>query len=250
MLKPVFLILPIIAILILACATPVPAPTDTAVPTATPDIPATVESRVAAVLTQTAYPTNTPYPTALRWPTSTPRPTYTLYPTPTPLPTLTPWPTYTPYPTATPRPTYTPFPTLTPTPQPTATPNATPAPDTKWGLTYQPISIKDAVCRHHIKSGTFILHGCYTGIGRKSIFGEYRTSKSFTFTEDGGSNPKSIYAEVIGFHTNAFLQPTRCYEMAVKYRTIINYCYYSFKPGQPPPHFTDCSGHSYWTPIY
>ena len=111
----------------LACAAPVPTPipTPTPVPTATPDIPATVTARLAAI------PTATPYPTLTPWPTATPRPTHTPYPTPTTVPTATPYPTSTPYPTPTALPTYTPYPTatpdiryqvVTPTPEPTRGP--------------------------------------------------------------------------------------------------------------------------------
>ena len=121
---PVLTILAILSLAAMACAQPIP--------TATPDIPATVEARLSQVPTATPYPTATPRPTltpyptptarptATAYPTATPRPTYTLYPTPTPLPT------YTPYPTATAYPTYTPYPTPTPTPRPTATPRPTP----------------------------------------------------------------------------------------------------------------------------
>ena len=123
-------VLTILAILSLAAAMACAQP----IPTATPNIPATVEARLSQVPTATPYPTATPRPTltpyptptarptATAYPTATPRPTYTLYPTPTPLPT------YTPYPTATAYPTYTPYPTPTPTPRPTATPRPTPTP--------------------------------------------------------------------------------------------------------------------------
>ena len=108
----------------LACAAPVPTPipTPTPVPTATPDIPATVTARLAAL------PTATPYPTLTPWPTATPRPTHTPYPTPTAVPTATPYPTSTPYPTPTAVPTATPYPTSTPYPTPTALPTYTPYP--------------------------------------------------------------------------------------------------------------------------
>ena len=121
--KVLFLALPLLAAVLMACAAPppTPVPTVTPVPTATPDIPATVTARVAAIPTATAYPTSTPYPTA------TPRPTVTPYPTPTAVPTATPYPTNTPYPTATPRPTPTPdirYVSVTPTPEPTLGPLA------------------------------------------------------------------------------------------------------------------------------
>lgn len=113
-------------------------------PTATPDVPATVEAQLAARLasipTATAYPTPTPAPTYTLYPTTTPRPTATFYPTLTPLPTYTPYPTVTPYPTHTPYPTptkaptatryptYTPYPTYTSVPRPTNTPRPRPTP--------------------------------------------------------------------------------------------------------------------------
>ena len=128
----------IVALLLLAAALACAAPPPTPIPTATPDIPATVTAQVAAIPTATAYPTNTPYPTATPrptvtpYPTATPRPTYTLYPTPTAVPTATPYPTSTPYPTATSYPTYTPYPTPTPTPTPTPRPTATPVPPIQW----------------------------------------------------------------------------------------------------------------------
>lgn len=109
----------ILALTAIACAP--------AAPTATPDIPATVTARMAAIPTATPYPTFTPYPTATAYPT------YTPYPTPTP----------TPRPTATPRPTPTPIPTV------------------KWGLPYKPVSIVDATSGTRINTEPFILHGCY-----------------------------------------------------------------------------------------
>ena len=85
--------------------------------TATPDVNATVDARVARGV-QTAM---AEIPTATRAPTVTPVPTSTPAPTATPIPTATPrpTPTRTPRPTATKRPTSTPW----PTPRPTATPS-------------------------------------------------------------------------------------------------------------------------------
>lgn len=106
-------------------------------PTATPDVPATVEAqiveRLASIPTATAYPTLTPAPTYTLYPTATPRPTATFYPTLKPLPTYTPYPTVTPYPTATP------YPTLTPRPTPTNAPTATPYPTYTPYPTFTPI---------------------------------------------------------------------------------------------------------------
>lgn len=51
-----------------------------------------MQATVAAIPTQTPYPTLTPEPTYTQYPTLTPQPTYT------PLPTYTPYPTYTPLP--------------------------------------------------------------------------------------------------------------------------------------------------------
>ena len=152
--KALFLALPLLLIgsLALACAAPAPTPipTPTLVPTATPDIPATVTARVDALPTATAYPTLTPYPALTRvptttpYPTGTPRPTLTPQPTPTAWPTYTPYPTptalptYTPYPTPTPRPTYTPYPTPTSIPTPTPTPAPTPTPTPRPTATPRP----------------------------------------------------------------------------------------------------------------
>ncbi len=130
----------------------------TVVPTATPDLGATVQAAVSAALptetptptadisatitagmeaTRTAAPTPTPTPPPTPDLDATvearmaatiaavPTPTHTLAPTASPTPTPTP--TATPEPTATPTPTPTPRPTLTPTPRPTATPTPNPA---------------------------------------------------------------------------------------------------------------------------
>ncbi len=128
--------------LILACVqrpagpTPLPTPTVTLPPTATPDTQGTIEAGVMATIA--AMPTDTPTPTA----TPTPTPTPTATPTPTVTPTPTPTPdieatvqaaiqaTMTAMPTATPTPTFTPTPTptLTSTPIPTPIPTSTPVP--------------------------------------------------------------------------------------------------------------------------
>lgn len=138
--KALFLALPLLAAVLMACAAPppTPVPTVTPIPTATPDIPATVAAQVAAIPTATAYPTSTPYPTptprptVTPYPTATPRPTYTPYPTATTVPTATPYPTNTPYPTYTPYPMPTPTPAPTPWPTSTPWPTATPVPPVQW----------------------------------------------------------------------------------------------------------------------
>lgn len=88
----------------------------TPVPTATPNIDATVEARLAATVaampTATPVPTNTPIPTPTPVPTATPTPTATPRPTPTRFAARTPRPTATRGPTNTPRPTNTPLPPL------------------------------------------------------------------------------------------------------------------------------------------
>ena len=113
-----------------ACTSEAPSPADTQTASRpTPDIPATVEAgiratreaetaidatveaKVAAILT-TSAPSPTPMPKATPRPTNTPRPTSTPVPTNAPRPTPTP--------TATP--------VATPTPEPTATPTPTPMP--------------------------------------------------------------------------------------------------------------------------
>ena len=63
-----------------------------------------VSATVAAIPTQTPYPTPEPLPTHTPYPTLTPEPTYTPYPTQEPLPTHTPYPTYTPMPMTAPPP--------------------------------------------------------------------------------------------------------------------------------------------------
>ena len=265
MLKPVFLTLPILALILIACATPAPVPTATAIPTATPDIPATVDARVAAVPTQTAYPTTTPYPTGTPrptytlYPTGTPWPTYTLYPTPTALPTATPYPTYTPFPTATPyptltpwptatvpptatpRPTNTPLPTPTATPYPTATPKptSTPRPATKWELPYQPINITQA---RSVKTRPFILYACSVGIKGPNNSPGYGETIGFTFTEDGKSENYSHYARVVGFRKNANIKTGSCYDMAVKYQGSAEICYYKPRGHWRGPLIGTCDG--------
>ena len=92
--------------LLAACASPVP--------TATPNIEATVSAAVSATATAAPTATPTPIPALPRTPTPTVAPTPT--PTSTPTPTVTPTPTPTQTPTATPTPTRTPTPTPTPIP--------------------------------------------------------------------------------------------------------------------------------------
>ena len=93
-------------------------------PAATPNLDAIIAAKVQADIktqpTRTPYLTYTPVPTYTPplIPTNTPVPTDTPVPVPTPTPTLAP--------TATPRPTYTPRPTRTPRPSPTPSPTPTP----------------------------------------------------------------------------------------------------------------------------
>lgn len=105
-----------------ATPTPIPWPTATLVPTATP-VPMVTPIPIW-------WPTATPVPTATLVPTATP--ILIWWPTATPVPTATPtpipWPTATPVPTATLVPTPTPTPTSTPIPTPTSTPTPTPTP--------------------------------------------------------------------------------------------------------------------------
>ena len=253
MLKPVFLILPLLAIILTACTTqePTPVPTATIIPTATPDIPATVDAQVAAIPTQTPFPTNTPYPTTTPYPTGTPRPTYTLYPTPTPLPTATPYPTntpfptatpyptstprptYTPYPPATPRPTYTPYPTSTPrptytpypTPKPTPTPQATaiPQPRYKWGLEYTPLTISEAYGQEAGKP--FIIYACYTG-------DKSENNTRFAFSANCKIDRDTPMIWVHAFSNRTTLKEGAWYDIAVSYQTRATVCYASNWFGQ------------------
>ncbi len=92
-------------------ATPdIPATVEVAMPTPTPDIQAMVDAGVQEALAAMSTATPTPLPT----PPPTPEPSATAAPTPTATPTPTP--TATPLPTLTPTPTATPLPTPTPTP--------------------------------------------------------------------------------------------------------------------------------------
>ena len=93
-------------------------------PAATPNLDAIIAAKVQADIK--AQPTRTPYLTYTPVPTYTPPliPTNTPVPTDTPVPVPTPTPTLAP--TATPRPTYTPRPTRTPRPSPTPSPTPTP----------------------------------------------------------------------------------------------------------------------------
>lgn len=105
-------------------------------PTATPDVPATMEAEIAVQLAGIATPEPAPTFTPLPAPTpafiATPRPTATAtpLPTPTPVATATPEPTA----TATPLPTATPTPEPEPTPVPTATPTPSPIPGSTLGV--------------------------------------------------------------------------------------------------------------------
>ena len=100
------LLLTVIALFTMGCATPEPLPTYTPFPTQTP------------------LPTHTPFPTQTPLPTHTPFPTWT----PAPVATATLTPTVTPQSTATPRPTRTRIPTITARPSATPQPTATPIP--------------------------------------------------------------------------------------------------------------------------
>ena len=181
--KVLFLALPLLAAVLMACAAPPPTP----VPTATPDIPATVTAQVAAVPTATAYPTNTPFPTATPrptvtpYPTNTPRPTYTPYPTSTPVPTATPYPTNTPYPTATPRPTYSPRPTYTP--RPTPRPTATPLPPLKYPRSLLLFGPESGVITHEPDDGfTEVFRGPYIAedvLVEATFYNPYATGNAY-----------------------------------------------------------------------
>ena len=226
---PSLICLLILALTAIACAPAAP-------PMATPDIPATVTARMAAIPTATPYPTFTPYPapttvsTATPYPTPTPMPTATPYPTPTALPTYTPYPT----PTPTPRPTSTPWPTATPRPTPT------PIPTVKWGLPYKPVSIVNATSGTRINTEPFILHGCYAGI-------DYG-SESFAFTKDGNLRRSSRIVKVSGFAKGTFLSSSGCYNMAVQFRDTQEYCYYTSSLYVPP--FGSCTGFERNTPVF
>lgn len=237
---PALVVLLILALTVVACAS--------AAPPATPDIPATVEARLSQVPTATPYPTGTPWPTHTPYPTATPRPTHTPYPTPTEVPTATPYPTptalptYTPYPTATAYPTYTPYPTPTPTPRPTSTPwpTRTPIPTVKWGLPYNPVPIRNLAKSNRINTEPFILRGCYAGISKDN-------GTSFTFTENGELRKGSKVAKVTGFPKGTLLSSSGCYNMAVQFKEVTEYCYYTW-PGVPS--LFSCSGWTYNTPVF
>ena len=128
-------------------------------PTPLPDIDATVEAGIAA--TQAAMPTATPTPpptpdldatvesrmaaTIAAMPTPTPTPTPTHTPTPTASPTPTPIPTATP--------TSTPVPTATPAPTPTPRPTATPTPNSAAALSEMVRQARPAVVRIESSAG-------------------------------------------------------------------------------------------------
>ena len=232
---PALVCLLILALAVIACAP--------AAPPATPNIPATVTARLSAIPTATPYPTFTPYPTPTKVSTATPYPTATPLPTATPYPTPTALPTYTPYPTATAYPTYTPYPTPTPTPRPTSTPRptATPIPTVKWGLPYQPVSIRNATSGARINTEPFILRGCYAGIAGYD-------GSSFTFTDNGKLTKNSKIAEVTGFAKGTFLSSLNCYNMAVQFKEVEEYCYYTSSLYIPP--FGSCTGFTRSTPVF
>ena len=112
-----------LAVALMACTSPEPAPVSVTEPTATATtVPAATApptaTTVPATPTATPVPTETPIPPAAPAPEPTPTPSPT--PTPEPTPTPTPSPTPTLAPTATPvPPTATPMPTATPAPTPT-----------------------------------------------------------------------------------------------------------------------------------
>ena len=99
---------------------------ESAAPSPTENIGATVTAMVGDIPTQTPYPSLVPLSTLVPLPTYTPAPTYVPLPTYAALPTHVPLPTYTlvppaePYPTYTPVPDPTPYPTYTAVPAPTA----------------------------------------------------------------------------------------------------------------------------------
>lgn len=189
--KALFLALPLLAAVLMACAAPppTPVPTVTPIPTATPDIPATVAAQAAAIPTATAYPTSTPYPTATPRPTATPTPaptpTATPVPTPTPTPTPIPTPTPTPEPTATFIPTPTPTPRWTPTPRPTSTPRptATPLPPLKYPRSLLLFGPESGVISHEPDDGFLeVVEGPYTAedvLVEATFYNPYNTRNAY-----------------------------------------------------------------------
>ena len=177
----------------------------------------------------TPYSTDTPRPTYTPYPTAEPRPTYTPYPTATPRPT------HTPYPTDTPRPTHTPYPTAKPTRLPTITPwpTARPTPETKWGLPYRPVTIKEFVSSTKIDKSPFILRGCYAGLSQ-------------TFTDTGAFSKNADYATVKDISSDTYLSSRKCYDMLVQYLDTREVCY-SQSHLRP---LSGCAGWTYSTPLF
>ena len=108
----------------------------TAAPTRTPDIDSTVEARMAAILA--AIPAPAPVPTAAPTPTGTPTPWPAPTPTPLPSPTLPPASSPTPLPSATPAP----------------TPGAAPTEDQAASLSEMVKQVRPAVVRIDTGSGS------------------------------------------------------------------------------------------------
>ena len=121
----ILIVLVIFGLTAVACTSEAPSPADTQTASPpTPDVPATVEAGVRGTReAETAIDATVEAKVAAILTTSAPSPTPML--TATPRPTNTPWPTSTPGQTNTPRPTATPYPTAVPQPTPTPTPTPT-----------------------------------------------------------------------------------------------------------------------------
>ncbi|MXZ90250.1 MAG: hypothetical protein F4W95_12330 [Chloroflexi bacterium] len=192
--------------------------------------------------TSTPAPTYTPMPTleplATHTPaaTYTPYPTYTLYPTytPVPEPTATPKPT----PTRTRAPTFTPRPTITPRPTVTQRPTNTPVPTIadKWNIKTI-LGVEDAHSkRDAVVLDRLVIIGCYTGVE------DYDAGKKwYTFSRDGSFSKKYKFIAITGLSQAP--RDEQCYEMAMKYKSKDEYCYWIEYSNLPRPNIPGhCSG--------
>ena len=175
-------------------------------PTATPDVPATVEAqvedRMRAITASAPSPTALPSPVPTAEPTITPVATVTAVPTPTPTPSPTP----TAVPTATPTPSPTPTPTVTPTPTPTATPTPTPTPTPTLQDIVEDVSanVVQVLSKHNEGSG-FLVNSQGGVLTNAHVVG---SSETVTVHFPGGQNYTGKVVGVDEYLDLAFIELT------------------------------------------
>ena len=173
----------------------------------------------------------------------------TAVPPPSPVATAT-----EPQATATPYPTYTPLPTNTPVPTPTRRPPPTFTPALLWGATWNVPSerVYTVDGLHKDERRIWVTHTSMVLVGcRVTLAADWFEGRSWaTFSNDGKFGSSHYLASVTGF--DAMPSKETCVEMAVKYDSMEDYCYYHIHPGMlPKPGFSDtCEGWWQLTPLF